>query len=132
MTRHAKRHNSLWQSLLEALFPGCLFCRLDLKLKDVSPVRSTSGVVGLVRIGGNLTPVPEGLVAQLQSCHEGDATDFGALFKRGDEVTLIDVRFKGLSGIFQTGSSLERVAILLDLVGQECRFDIYLHQIAQR
>jgi transcriptional antiterminator RfaH len=130
LIRAARRRRGRWQSPLEALFPGYLFARIDPNIQDVSPIRSTRGCVGLVRHGGRLLPVPEPLVCELQSRHDGQAIDCTPLFKPGDTVTLVDGPFTGLTGIFEARSGLERVAILLDLMGRSNRVNVSINHLA--
>lgn len=129
LIRAARRRRGRWSSPLEALFPGYLFARLDPGVQDVSPIRSTRGVVGLVRLGGRLLPVPEPLVCDLQTRHHGTTFDSPLQLSSGEAVTLIDGPFAGLSGVFEAKTGLERVAILLDVIGRNNRVTVSVHQV---
>ena len=129
LIRAAKRRRGRWQSPLEALFPGYLFTQLDLQTQNTAPIRSTRGVIGLVRFGGEIRPVPDALVSELQARRAGEAIEFDALFKKDDAVTLVDGPFIGLTGIFQAQTGPERVAILLDLMGRSNKVTVSPHQI---
>jgi transcription antitermination factor NusG len=61
----AKRRWSDRTKLVEcALFPGYLFCRMDLQQRV--PLLNTPGVVSIVGIGKCAIPVPDGEVAAIQ------------------------------------------------------------------
>ncbi len=55
-----RRHRrGQWIDAIEALFPRYLFIRIDPYRCNTAPVRSTRGVVGLVRFGGQPAVVPD-------------------------------------------------------------------------
>ena len=53
------------------MFPRYLFLWAVPGQDDLRPVRSTRGVVGLVRFGGELRPVPESVITELRRVCEG-------------------------------------------------------------
>ena len=132
LMRSPKRRGGRWQAQAEPLFPGYLFVELDIHRQDTVPIRSTRGVVGLVRFGNKLCPLPQGLVDGLiRSQPPGDESiDLEKLFCPGDEVAIVDGPFQGLRAIVKARSSKERVCVLLDLLGQANRVTLSSHQIA--
>ena len=132
LVRTAGRRRGRWQPLVEPLFPGYLFVQLDVGLQDTVPIRSTRGVVGLVRFGSRLCPVPNGLVEALIENQPDDAQalDLGALFPPGSQVSIVDGPFWGLKAIVEATGSQDRVHVLLELLGQSSRLSLSSHQVA--
>lgn len=131
LVRAERRRRGRWQAELEPLFPGYLFIRFDVNTQSSAPIRSTRGVIGVVRFGGRPAPVPEGLVETLiDSAHltttAGTRTD---LFQPGTDVTVADGPFAGLLGTVEKASSAERVHLLLEILGGLSRVTVSRHQL---
>ena len=127
----SKRRRGRWLEVIEPLFPGYLFTRLDLLLQDTSPIRSTRGVLGLVRFGGDPAPVPIGLVEQLMTA---TADEVGVvrqeqLFQPGDRVEILTGPFAGLPASILAETGKERVELLLELLGRANKVVISRHQL---
>lgn len=129
--RNARRRRGKWCSVIEPLFPGYLFAELDIDAQNVAPIRSTRGVIGLVRFGGELCTVPTHVVETLIRSQEHRDTPIepAEVFKRGDEVTIVDGPFAGVNAIFQAATAEERVLLLLDLLGRSNQLVVPPHQI---
>jgi transcriptional antiterminator RfaH len=115
------RRRGQWLDLIEALFPRYLFIHLDPRQRSTASVRSTRGVIGLVRFGGHMAIVPndtiEGLRAregELLALHE----DPRMRLLPGDQIRIVDGPLSGLDGVFTQGDGKHRVMVLLDLLGQ--------------
>lgn len=126
-----KRRRGRWQESIEPLFPGYLFASLDLCREDTAPIRSTRGVVGLVRFGAGPRPVPAQIIERLQAA---DAAGDGVIrreqaFSEGDPVEIVSGPLAGLRGIFLAKSGAERVHVLLDLLGRGNRATVSRHEI---
>lgn len=126
-----RRRRGRWHPVVEALFPGYLFLRLDLERQNTAPIRSTRGVVGLVRFGGVPKPVPEDLIRQLQAASR-DAE--GVIrqephFQPGDRVEIVSGPLAGLPAIFQSSNGEERVRLLLDLLGRRNEVLVSRHHL---
>ena len=128
-----KHQRGRWHSVIEPLFPGYLFIELDLDQQNTAPIRSTRGVVCLVRMGATHQPVPESLVHALMEAQtvSGNAIEPAKLFKSGDEVKLIGGPMAGLTGIFKARNSQERVVLLLNILGNETQINISPNHIAK-
>ena len=127
-TRHRRGR---WQSSIEPLFPGYLFVELDMGVQNTAPIRSTRGVIRLVRQGNEPRPVPRTLVDDLIQANRlgGDGIEPAKVFKPGDEVTLIEGPMAGLKAIFQARTSQERVILMLNMLGTESRVTVSAHQV---
>ena len=126
------RQRGRWRQATEPLFPGYLFSQLDLATDNTAPIRSTRGVIGLVRFNGQPCAIPTGVIDSLQSMQQ--AADgvicCQRLFKSGDKVIITDGPLAGLEAIFIATSTQERVCILLDFLGRQQTVKISHHHIA--
>lgn len=131
LIKAARHRRGRWQGTIEPLFPGYLFVQLDMQTQNSAPIRSTRGVIGLVRFGTEPQPVPHGIMQALLDAQagEGSAIDPDSLFNAGDRVTLVEGPMKGLSAIVQAKTGQDRVLLLLDLLGRENRVTVSRHQI---
>lgn len=111
---------------IEPMFPRYLFIRLDKIRDNWAPIRSTFGVSRLVRFGAEPTPVPDDLVAALQSRDDQSGVQDRPLheFKHGEPVRIEEGPFVGYQGIFLAKSSRERVVVLLNIVGKHAKATI--------
>ncbi|NKI36415.1 transcription/translation regulatory transformer protein RfaH [Wenzhouxiangella sp. XN79A] len=121
LARVRKRNRGRDRSLLEPMFPRYLFVRLADYREDFGPIRSTRGVVGLVRMGDDVPCVPDELIDLLQArCEAGgaiDLTEFERLAE-GDEVEITAGPFAGLKGLFHARTGEQRALVLLELLGK--------------
>jgi len=132
LLRAPKRRRGKWLNVVEPLFPGYLFVELDLAVDNPAPIRSTRGVIGLVRFGGHSAPMPEGVVERLIAAAR--RADDGTvrcehLFEAGDWVEVVDGPLVGLRAVFLASSGDERVRLLLDLLGREHSVVLERHQV---
>jgi len=132
MIRAPRRRRGHWDESLEPLFPGYLFIYLDLATHNSAPIRSTRGVVGLVRFGGKIPKVPDDLIEGLLA----DRTDAEGVIgihpspKPGDRVAVVSGPLAGLEAIFLSACGEERANILLELLGREHRVSVPRRQLA--
>ena len=127
----ARKRGGRWCSVEEPLFPGYLFISLDTDHQNTSSIRSTRGVVGLVRQGAALSPMPKGYVENLMSLQMniGSPIDLSALFNVGDEVLLTEGPMQGMKAVFGDRCGQERVIVLLNLLGSEARTTVSVNWI---
>jgi transcriptional antiterminator RfaH len=89
--------------------------------RSTATVRSTRGVVGLVRFGGQPAVVPDAVMAALRQREDaasGLHEDKRPLFKAGEAVKLVEGPLAGMEGIFTEQDGDKRVILLLDLLGK--------------
>lgn len=128
----ARRRRGRWHEVIEPLFPGYLFIRLDMLTQDSFPIRSTRGALGLVRFGDAPAIVPKELVEQLiTAATEGPGVvPQEHLFQPGDQVEILSGPFIGLPATILAETGEERVQVFLDLLGRTNKVRISRHQIA--
>jgi transcriptional antiterminator RfaH len=131
-TMQAKRRRQCWQKVIEPLFPRYLFVQLDVGVDNFAPIRSTLGVIGLVRFGNQPAVMPLSAIEAIQQQEQTivDNCDEHPRWSKGDLVEILDGPFAGLRGIFQRKEGIERVSLLLGILGQENRLTINVNSLA--
>jgi transcriptional antiterminator RfaH len=117
--RHRRRGQ--WIEAVEALFPRYVFIRIDPQQRSMAPVRSTRGVVGLVRFGGQPAVVPNivmDALLQREDAASGMHEDKRAQFSAGEPVKFVDGPLAGMEGVFTQQDGEKRVIVLLELLGK--------------
>ncbi|MFT5609532.1 MAG: transcriptional antiterminator RfaH [Arenicella sp.] len=133
MFRRSKHRNGKWKESCEALFPGYVFLQLDLAKDDISPIRSTIGVQGLVRFGNQLVALDQKVISRLQQNEQqqlGGNVNHAAQFTAGDTVQMLSGPFAGLNGVFDISKSADRVIVLLGILGGQQSVTIDVNNIA--
>jgi transcriptional antiterminator RfaH len=104
------------------LFPRYLFVSFDARQAGWRTIRSTRGVIDLVRNGLDPVPVSEAIIEELRDRRDEQgyvvlAKHFN--LKRGSRIRIDDGPFAGLEAIFESQRDEERVVALLSLLGRE-------------
>jgi transcriptional antiterminator RfaH len=117
----------------ESLFPNYIFIYLTLGETNIEPIRSTYGVLRLVRFGEVIAPVPALLIRDIwQRMDDQEVVDSGRpQFESGERVRIEGGAFDGLEAIFQCESGEQRAILLLDLLGQEVRATVEMASLRQ-
>lgn len=116
-----QRRSKKQQKLIEPLFPRYLFLKAIAEIQNLAPVRSTQGVVNMVRFGTELAVVSEQIINAIK---QRVSPDTGLIkiqpppIEPGDEVRMFDGPFSGLTGIVQKKHGENRVIILMELLGR--------------
>ena len=119
--RIRRRRRGQWIDAIEVLFPRYLFIRIDPLLQNLTPVRSTRGVVGLVRFGGQPAVVPDEVMDELLQCEDsasGLHQENRTPISKGDRIRLVDGPFAGMEAVFAEQDGEKRVIVLLELLGK--------------
>jgi len=117
--RRVLRGASGLKSRVESLFPNYLFLRADPEQLSLASVRSTRGAIGLVRFGAEPVRVPEHVIAGIRErIHDDglvrlDAPELSA----GASVRVTEGPLLGWEGVFVASEGMERVRLLLSLLG---------------
>jgi transcriptional antiterminator RfaH len=117
--RTRRRTRERYRVVVESMFPRYLFVHLDDTDQDWSPIRSTRGVTGLVRMGGAVPVVPEAVIAGLRARADAEncidlEPDDG--FAPDDRVLITEGPLAGFEALFRARNSQERVVVLLNLM----------------
>lgn len=107
------------RTVTEPLFPRYLFIRNNVEL-NVTKIRSTLGVVGLVKFGQNIATVPTSLIHSLLQqklqLQQQDAQQ--QQLAKGDVVEVLSGPFANLNAVFQLADGESRSMVLLQFLGQ--------------
>lgn len=118
-------------SAIQPMFPRYLFIHLSDSTDDWGPIRSTKGVVNLVRFGAIPAKVPNDLIVTLRG--REDESGLQVLpesdFRHGDRVRISEGVMAGYEAIFQARTGRERVVLLLDVAGKSVRAQVSAHDI---
>jgi len=122
-----------WLIRIEPLFPGYLFIELDIGVQNTSSIRSTRGVVKLVKNGLQFLPISKELIAGLKKAQTAvdTATAEKEIFESGEEVLLTSGAMAGLKGIYKSKNSEERVTLLLNILGDQTQVSVSQSHIAK-
>lgn len=131
--RSNRRRREKWIKAVEPLFPRYIFIHIDPVRRSTAPVRSTRGVVALLRFGGQLAVVPDEVIDVLLQGEDpatGLHQDNRPLLCAGDPVKLMHGPLAGMEGIFAQEDGEQRVTVLLELLGKINRISIIRDWVA--
>lgn len=115
------RRAGRWQVVRTPLFPRYAFARPGRAEQGIAPIRSTFGVLGLVRFGEQHATLAQSIVDELHAVEARLAQSVIGVevpFQPGAAVCILSGPFAGLQGIVSRTAD-ERVAVLLQLMGRE-------------
>ncbi len=120
--RTRRRVGSRFQWVLVPLFPGYLFCRLDIIISGKS-ARYSPGVKDFLTFGNRIAEVGNEIIQTLRErCPDGVAQIESVTARPGDFVRINEGPFAGLEAIFEKSlKGSERVAVLLEILGRQTR-----------
>jgi len=130
--RSRRRQRGADRTFIEPLFPRYLFVNLSDTQQNWAPIRSTRGVVGLVRIGEHVPTVPDALIQQLKQ--RSDDLGVIALWDQHEPeinqpVEITAGPFTGYRGIFTERSGQQRALILLEILNAERSIEVPLENV---
>lgn len=108
--------------VITPLFPQYLFLNLTVGEQDLAPAKSTKGVLNIVRFGNEYAVIPNIVIVSLRE-REDPAINAHRLetlrFKPQQRVRVTSGPFYGLEGVFLKENGVDRVTVLLNLLGRE-------------
>jgi transcriptional antiterminator RfaH len=120
--RLRRRIGSRFQRVLDPLFPGYLFCRLDLFVAGKA-ARYAPGVKDFVRFGNRIAEVGDEVIGGIRErCPDGVAVFKPRPYRAGEPVLIREGPLSGIEAVFERemrGS--DRVTVLLELLGRQTR-----------
>jgi transcriptional antiterminator RfaH len=104
------------------LFPRYLFIAFDAGEGGWRVIRSTRGVIDLVRNGNELVPVPAAIIDEIKA--RADEQGYIVLARqlkldRGARISIAGGAFNALEAIFESQRGEDRVVALLSLLGRK-------------
>lgn len=115
-----ERKKGAWLKREQVMFPRYCFVRCGNPAQSIAPIRSTPGVLGLVRFGNAIATLSADVVEAIRELESrnGELAEDAAPFEIGAQVAVVDGPLKGLSGLV-SAIAAERVAVMLTLLGRE-------------
>lgn len=126
-----KRIRGRQQPRHEPLFPRYLFLQPESASHSIAPVRSTLGVLTLVRFGHEPAVMrPETLksIRDFETRRNAASEEDISPFHPGGRARIADGPLRGLEGLI-TDVSQERVTVLMHLLGQDTRVSLSHHRL---
>jgi transcriptional antiterminator RfaH len=131
LVSQARRRNGRRVTVVAPMFPRYLFIYLDNRSDNWGPIRSTRGVISLVRFGQAAAQVPDNLVTALHG--REDERGIQRLpteeYRPGSAVRITDGSFSGYQGVFLAKTGRDRVVLLLDILGKHTRATVSVDAI---
>lgn len=131
LLRQRRRRKGRNVSTVGPMFPRYLFVSLNLETDNWGPIRSTLGVVSIVRFGQTAAAVPDHLIEFFRNHQDAEGIQLWspAEYQRGMKVRITEGGFAGYEGIFVARTGRERVTVLLEVLGREARASVDLSAI---
>ncbi len=128
-----KKVRGKMKQIEESLFPRYLFVLLKEGVDDWSTIRSTRGVLNIVRFGITPAEVPSSLIQVLQQNESTNAEAVSDLdrFKEGEKVIIENGAFAGIEAVFKNYKSEERVILLLSILNNLATVNLSLDEIGK-
>ncbi|MBS0659728.1 MAG: hypothetical protein JSR82_15920 [Verrucomicrobia bacterium] len=113
----------MWMT--EALFPGYLFARFDLRAHG-REIGWAHGLRGIVHFGDRHPPVPESVIAELRAgMGASELAEIPTRPEPGAQVTLTEGAFHGLTAVVtQYLPARERIRVLLEFMGHQMEIEL--------
>jgi len=126
LVRQPRRRRGERISVVTPMFPRYLFVQLDRHTDNWAPIRSTLGVVSIVRFGHVAAAVPDDFVALLRAREDAHGVQVMPVedYKRGTRVRITDGGLMGYEAVFVARSSRDRVIVLLEILGKHTRASV--------
>lgn len=126
-----KRIRGRQQAQMEPLFPRYIFFQPRSATHSIAPVRSTLGVMNIVRFGHEPAVMRSDILRDIrdfETCQNAASDEELSPFQPGERVRIADGPLSGLEGLISNVSQ-QRVVVLMHLLGQAARVSLSRHQL---
>jgi transcriptional antiterminator RfaH len=127
--RYAPRKPDLLRQ--EVMFPRYLFCKPAHPQQSIAPIRSTTGVLTLVRFGSQPARLAEDIIARIRSIEAHEQARSSASLsglEAGHTVRIVAGPLASLEGIVSMVAD-GRVCVLFELIGKPTQVTLELAQV---
>lgn len=127
-----RRHARRVEDVPVPLFPRYIFACFDVEDSAWRVIRSTRGVVEIVRRGLDPLPVPIGIVEEIdRRLDEADCMHLAEKsgLNPGDRIRIESGPFAEYEAIFQSLRDEDRIVALLSLLGREVRAEVPIEAV---
>lgn len=119
-----RRNNRAGRSNVDPLFPGYLFCRLDLSDRPALAV-TIPGVIGLVGVAGKPAAAPDSEMASLIGVIESTLPNEDApFFLAGQKVRILSGPLRGVERVLSNVTSQQRLVVSVTLLQRAISVEI--------
>nr|WP_256489339.1 transcription/translation regulatory transformer protein RfaH [Pleionea sp. CnH1-48] len=117
--------------VVEPLFPGYVFIRLEEDNPLWGKIRSTRGLKDFVRFGGQPASIPVKVIEQLRqtSTLYSSRQRISQVPQKGQAVLLIGGAFSGLQAAFEISDGDSRAYVLLEVLGKTQRLQVDIQDL---
>jgi len=131
LIRQPRKRRGRRVTVIAPMFPRYLFIRLDSHTDNWGPIRSTLGVVSIVRFGQTPAAVPDELIAFLRRREDEQGVQVLPVdeYRKGSRVRITEGTMMGYEAIFLAKSGRDRVVVLLEIMGKRTRATVNLAAI---
>ena len=131
--RKRRSHARRIETIQVPFFPRYLFIQMDEETARWRAIRSTVGVVDIVRLGEHPAQVPDGIVEAIQGRERDGSVCLPAQdhYRKGEALHISAGTFQGHTGLFECAGDAERVVILLELLGRTVRVSVPALDVAR-
>jgi transcriptional antiterminator RfaH len=120
-------------TVVESLFPRYLFIKLDDQNQNWGPIRSTKGVVQLVKFGHKLAEISPLIIEAIQQREAALLNQpVENTLKQGDALRVESGPFYGLQGVFEKYDADQRIIALMDILGQSQKITFDANQVQKQ
>ena len=113
---------------LEPMFPQYIFLRPGCNEQSIAPVRSTFGILGIVRFGQNpavLSSSTLAAITALESRQNQSSIEELSAIVPGSKVMVVEGPLAGMEGLV-AAVSMKRVEVLMHLLGADTKVSLAL------
>lgn len=123
LVRQPRKRAGRRVSVVGPMFPRYLFAHLDTEADNWAPIRSTLGVVSVVRFGQRPAAVPDRLVEELRRREDDEGVQVlpAERYEPGARVRITAGSLTGYDAIFLAKTGRDRVQVLLEVLGRHTR-----------
>ncbi|MDT8438667.1 MAG: transcription/translation regulatory transformer protein RfaH [Wenzhouxiangellaceae bacterium] len=132
--RLRRRLRGRYRRVIEPMFPRYLFVRLRPE-DNQAAIRSTRGVIGLVRFGDRTPTVPQPVIDHIlerSDVHGCVDLDVESTFNPGEAVQVAEGPFSGYQAVFEQRTGDGRVAVLMEIMQRERRVELPEHALVRQ
>jgi len=123
LARQLRKREGRRAAVIGPMFPRYLFIHLSTETDNWGPIRSTLGVVSVVRFGHAPAMVPDPLIDALKGREDEGGVQVlpSDNYARGTRVRITEGSLAGYEAVFVARTGRERVQILLEVLGRKTR-----------
>ena len=131
MLRTPRHQRTARAKSVQPMFPRYLFVHLIDYVDDWGPIRSTRGVMRIIRFGSTPARVPDDFIETLRSREDehGVHSVPDLRYQPGERVRISDGSMAGYEAVFAGRTGKERVMLLLNIAGTEAKLQLSIDQI---